>query len=152
MIFQLQNDDKKVQLYASYKIGNDNKSIKVKFDLKIPGDTEFNLVPMLSTVELMDKNLNVIKRESQETPDIKWTKFSTEEIIEYGNLYFQTNFVVNGNVSSNEELEKYFKKCKTTYSVGDGEDGLKKFTMFDNILIAQSKKEVFLTKRIILNS
>ncbi len=148
MIFQLQEDDKKEQVYASYRIGANNSSVQVKFNLRIPGNSTINLVPMLSTVEIMDDRLNTIDRKSQNQPDIDWVTFSN---IQNGFLYFQTNFIVNGNVPTNDELEKYFKKCKTTYSVKGGTDGLKEFTMFDNIIISINKNEVFITKYIILN-
>ncbi len=151
MIFQLLEDDKKEQVLAQYKVGSGNTSLKIKFELKIPASVAINLIPMLSTAEVMDKWLSVLDRVSSPKPDINWTNIKAEGIDEKGFLYFQTNFLVDGNLPTNDELEKYFNKCKTIYSVKNGEDGLKVFNMFDTILISANKKEVFLTKYIVLN-
>jgi hypothetical protein len=86
-----------------------------------------------------------------DTYNIPWTLLNTAPITTYGFLYYETTFVVNGDITDTSLLEKYLKKCKTIYSVKGGEVGAKEFYTYDSVHISVNKHHLVMRKYITLN-
>lgn len=138
-------------LSASYHLGEFNE-IKVKFDFKIPISPENYLIPISSKIELLKEDLELIPPIVEPgTVVIPFTKINVSSIIPSGFLYFETVFRINGSIDDVSLLEKYLKKCKNTYSINGGQDGLKEFYIYDSVKITAGKEHLIMRKHITLN-
>jgi hypothetical protein len=150
MIYQQTDTDKDEAVNASYKLGASN-TLKVKFDFSIPNIPENLLMPIKSRIELMDADMTDLITVNPDTYNIPWTLLNTAPITTYGFLYYETTFVVNGDITDTSLLEKYLKKCKTIYSVKGGEVGAKEFYTYDSVHISVNKHHLVMRKYITLN-
>ncbi|MBY0486577.1 MAG: hypothetical protein K2P85_05230 [Flavobacteriaceae bacterium] len=147
MIYQQQEDTEQEEVVkASYKLGAIN-TIKVKFEFRIPITTDNFLVPIISKIELLNSDLaSLMPPVNSDTPDISWTTIDTSAITTFGFLYLQTTFAVNGSIDDTSLLEKYLKKCKTTYNVKGAQDGIKEFYVYDSVHISANKHHLVMRK------
>jgi len=151
MIYQENNDGQEEAIKASYLLGTAS-SIQVKFDLKIPISPENYLTPIKTRIELLDSDLALLLPAiDSPVPNVPWSLLDTSAIDRFGFVYFQTTFAVNGSIGDASLLEKYLKKCKTTYAIKGGEDGIREFLIYDSVHISSNKHHLVMRKYITLN-
>ena len=153
MIYQQQKNtaDEEVVVNASYTLGTTN-DLKAKFEFRIPITADNFLIPLKSKIELLNSDLaSIMPPINSDTPNIPWITIDTSAITTFGFLYFQTTFVINGSIDDTSLLEKYLKKCKTTYSVKGAQDGMKEFYVYNSVHISANKHHLVMRKYITLN-
>jgi hypothetical protein len=134
--------------YAEYNVGN-NPSIQIKFSLRFPADLPNYLTPLLTTANLYDNTYVSLQFVNPLTIDIDQTNVSVNKNGEtIYHLFFQTNFQLIDSSLTREKLEELIKKCKTTYIISGGADGIKEYTLYDSIAITEDKLELFVFKQI----
>ena len=134
--------------YAEYNIGNNNV-IQIEFEFRFPANLPNSLTPLLTTVNLYDSSYTSLEFINPGTVDISVNNLNVNKNGEkLFHLFFQTDFAINNTAGDREELEKILKECVTTYTISGGQDGTKRYSLYDSVSISGDKLQLFMFKQI----